>query len=217
VTVVHDSAILKVVFEVWMSLAQLYPFLNRQPAVVIHLLRVLLWLFVKRIDGDSYVVTDSISLDRVRLEAVLFWSVIHAMERGEVRRLVTSDVSCALEQLADFLFVVLPACFGLVYSGDTTPQQAMALHMMTYMGSILPLPDCANVWIVAFSRENPMNFLNAIFIAAFFFTAASQTVSIQAVQEVVQVADSRELIAAALRFHAQYINIVRQELEKKMR
>jgi len=49
VTVLRDVVVIKIAFDVWMTLSQVYPFLNTHYLVVIQLLRVLLSIYVRKI------------------------------------------------------------------------------------------------------------------------------------------------------------------------
>jgi hypothetical protein len=204
VTVVHDIFILKIVFDVAMTANQLYPFVSSNFDVVIHLIRVLLSIFVGRIHRDEngqpwIVVNDAICLDVLRFEAVLFWSVIHIMERGEIRRLLTGDKAGVSELITDFLFAVLPGCFAALHTpNNNSPFDAVTLHVMTYLGSCLPMCDCTNLWLLAFSRRCPFNFLTSVFLSAFLLPIAQQKKrpSVSLIEESFQVQDTTYLMAA---------------------
>jgi hypothetical protein len=185
-------------------------------------LRVLLSIFVKRISKQEsgqvwFVVSDSLCLDQVRLEAVLFWSLIHILEVGEIRRFLTGTRESVYEQITDFLYVVLPSSYVLCHAGNKDSFDAITLDVTTYLGSCLPLCDCTNLWLAAFSRKNPMNFLNAVFIVAFVLGVAvyKRKPSVAAMEASFQLTDSQYLLAAAFRFADKYQDIFRRELPKQ--
>jgi hypothetical protein len=223
VTVVHDIFVLKIVFNVAMTINQLYPFVSSGSnfGVVVHLLRVLLSIFVVRIHRDEndqpwIIVSDSISLDVHRFETVLFWSVIYIMERGEIRRLLTNDKGFVSELLTDFLFAVLPGCFAALHMANKSPFDGITLHMMTYLGSSLPLCDCTDLWLAAFSRPCPFNFLNSVFLSAFLLAMGLQKKKPSASlwEESFQLYDVVYLIASAQQLEGRLSQLIGEALAK---
>jgi hypothetical protein len=70
--------------------------------------------------------------------------------------------------------------------------------------------------LAAFSRKNPMNFLNAVFIVAFVLGvgAYKRKPSVAAMEASFQSTDSRYLLAAAFSFADKYQEIFRRDVPK---
>jgi hypothetical protein len=221
VTAVHDVIVLKIAFDVVLTLTQLYPFLTTNYPVVLHILRVLFSFFIASVrrsgkDDITFVVNDQITLDSLSLETILFWSVIHVLEKGEVRRLLTSDASYVSEQIGDFLYVLLPQCYQALYLGNPTPFAPITLPISTYFASALPFCDCSDLWLAAFSRKSPFEFLNTVLIAGFVLgVKTGNKPSVDIIEDSFHQHNANYVLSAAFRLHNLYRDLLAEGVAKR--
>ena len=228
VTVVNDIAILQITFDLVMTVSQVYGFCQQNYAMLIYILRVLYSMFIKRIeksaDGSySVVVNDRITLSGEHFEAIAFWSVIYIMEKGEIRTALTGENDAHLTQITDFLTAVDPFALRRLYQNSRTsardPFDNMLLPVTTYLSSVLPLCDCINLWILAFSTRSPFEFLNCCIITCFIFSFTPSEdrddlrAFIQIVTKTLQDLDIRQVMYITFNLYSKYRELFRQSLK----
>lgn len=225
VTVVNDVSILQVTFDLVMSISQLYTFCEHNYVMLIYILRVFYAMFVQKLEksGDgslSFVVNETITLDRDHFDTILFWSVIYIMEKGEIRNVLTGESNAHLTQITDFLTAVDPFVLHRLYQSSRShdPFDEMQLPVTTYLSSILPLCDCVNLWLVAFSTRYPFEFLNCCIITCFMFSFVAREDRedlrsfVQIVTRTLQDLDIRHVMYITFNIYSKYRDLFKDAL-----
>ena len=175
-TVIPDRIIIKIVFNVLMSLRQLYHFLDGHYNDLIMIIRVFLWMFVKDTvfkKGEKlFIIHDDLLYDNEELETVLFWSMLYFIEKNEVRRLYENEEIAKIyiiEEINNFISSTHPEMHKLLQQkGISDFNRIIPLFTMGF-SSILPFCDCADLWITAMSSSNFYLFIEYMIISCIFF------------------------------------------------
>lgn len=226
-TVVPDFRIIKSVYNIIMSVCQVYNGLNSKHSELFQILRVFLSMFVKSIshDGDELVfhISDSLSLSKIHFEAAMFWSLITILEKGEAKYylLPTHDsVEKISEPLIEYLNLIFPDIITMIKAQGPYKFGRLLEILSTYGSSVLPLCDCSDVWLSAISSSSMIDFFESLIVAGLVFqlpSIYSKTSSVdlgECIIESLLYQDHSGLIASTQLFLSKRSNIFRSTIEK---
>ena len=174
-TIIPNPKILISVFNVIMSICQVYNVLNNKQEDLLYILRVFIALFSRKIliqnDEIFYIINNDITLSLKEFETCLFWSIIILLEKGEAKFLLISNNSNEkkFNILKNYLLNIFPHSISLINSKGN-PIIGNTVQMIDRYGScILPLCDCADLWIAALASNKMLDFLYSSIITAFLY------------------------------------------------
>lgn len=175
-TIIPDRQILKLAFNVLMTICQTFNELNEYRFEIIYIIRVFVAMFTRQmIKGENdkclYVINDKITMDQESLEAAIYWSVILILEKGDVRNCLTGqeyfqNTSMVFNQIINKFS---PLTLDLIRSkGQPRFDQLHAINC-TAFSRFLPLCDCAEVWVYALASGNMSSFFVYLSAIAFLY------------------------------------------------
>ena len=175
-TVVDDNSVISIVFNVIMSVCQIYSFMHQKHEELIYLIRVFLWMFVQHAEKEKngivyYGYRDNLSYNSEELETIIFWSMLYILEKGEIRRqleLPEKDKGLITKQVSDFIFIVHPLLYELLLKKGVKSFDKIAPALITRFSSLLPFCDCTNIWISAAASPNFLEFIQYMVVSCFF-------------------------------------------------
>jgi hypothetical protein len=201
--VVAHSSILKLAFDVFVSLLHVFHFLERHFDCLKGLFRAFLWMFVTdiaRADGDGTVFLgqNGREYDEETLETLIFWSILYVLEAGETRRLLEvtkpADNDCT-EAISDFIFLVHPAMFKHLHQIGVRSFERLIPLVTSHMSTLLPLCDCLDLWLAALAAPSFLEFTQVMIICCLFFNFPNAIPAAQTADQ-----DLQPMIEKALEF-----------------
>jgi hypothetical protein len=161
--VVADPAVLAVIRSVLLSIVYLFWSIADHLDAVLAILKVLLWLFVTRVEnGDHFVNPEGDIFDSEKLEILLFWSLLYVLEIGETRvNLQNSDSRLAGD---DFIIIVQYGFAALIQPKGGYEQ--LRPIVATHLATMLPPSKCMDVWLTAVATPSFAEFTEFMVVTA---------------------------------------------------
>lgn len=176
-TVIPDRQILKLAFNVLMSLCQTFYELHSYRLDLIYMIRVFLAMFtrkmIKNSDGTySFIVGENMIMSQEALEAAIYWSVIVLLEKAEARMFLTGGQEYIQNTAVVFNQVVSrfsPLTLDLVRSKGPPKYDTLYSIFCTSFCKYLPFCDCADILIIGIASGNIISFLSYLTGISFLY------------------------------------------------
>lgn len=229
-TVVYDFSILKITFNIIMSITQIYYDFHSHYHEILYLIRVFYSIFVKDVvydkenlenDEPFFVINDETTVNSETFESLVFWSMLVLIEKGRIKQVLASIDSNDFENItitiSDFLYVVDPILFySYLYQNNNKILEFIPEITMAMSGT-LALCDCSDLWIAALSADNISQFLNFYLLSVLLMTfppevfTNSSKQNIQPIQKKIQMFDHWEIMKLAFKLQDSYPDLMKQK------
>jgi hypothetical protein len=175
--VVPHRAVLKLAFDVFMSILRIFHFIEKHFRVLKDIFRVFLWMYVEDIisstaAGTLFLGPNNVKFDEDTLEAIIFWSIVYIFEAGETRRVLEIAASAGhevTETISDFVLLLHPSMFRHLHQIGVRSFERLAPVLATHLSRFLPLCDCIDVWLAAAASPSFLEFTQFMLISALIF------------------------------------------------
>lgn len=181
---IAGPSIIKVVFNVIMSICHLYNDLHTKHNELIQLIQVFLWMFISPNEDDNdnrnslpnehryHSHKKGVIFTSDHLEGFVFWSYIYLLEKCEIRNLLTTpdkDRKTITQPVNDIIHIIHPCLYKLFQiRGLDNFEQLTPLLTMCF-STALTSCNCADVWLAAISTEHPLDFIQCMIVSSLLF------------------------------------------------
>lgn len=182
---IGGSSIIKVVFNITMSICHLFNALHSKHSELLQLVQVFLSIFISNEDDTNNNSKNS-STENFRynshrkgvvftadeLEGFVFWSLLYLLERCEIRNLLSvpdKEKKSITQPVSDIINIIHPCLFKLMQiRGADNFEQLTPLLTMCF-STLLTSCNCVDIWLAAISTENPLNFIQSMIVSCLLF------------------------------------------------
>lgn len=180
---IADSTVIKIVFNVTMSICHLFNTLHSKHSEIIQLIQVFLWMFIspnenndKRKSHSKDQIYHSHRKDVVftadELEGFIFWSLLYLLERCEIRNLLIvpeKDRRLITQPVSDIMNIIHPYLFKLLQIRGASKFEQLTPLLTMCFSTLLTSCNCVDIWLAAISTENPLNFIQSMIVSCLLF------------------------------------------------
>lgn len=170
-SVIPNLSMIKVTFNVIVTIVHLYQFLSNNINDVLYMIRVFYRMLILKVEKSngviSFTITDKIKLGQTDFEALIFWSLIVLLEKGEIVKQFEKtklNLCYGIELMSDLIFAIHPKLYQVIYSNNPNALEYFLPFLTAYLSNVLPVCDCCDLWLASLAAPNMLEFIENILI-----------------------------------------------------